>query len=341
MRITSPTRGPSEDQFERNLRPKKFSEFINQERIKENLKIFTQAAKNRDEPLDHTLLYGPPGLGKTTLAHIIAREMEVEITCISGPVLQKPRDLAGLLTKLNRCDVIFIDEIHRINKDVEEYLYQAMEDFHINIMIDSGPNARSIKINLQPFTLVGATTRAGLLSSALRSRFGYIPRLSYYQPDDLKLIVKRSSGLIDVDITDDAASEIAKRSRGTPRIANRLLRRIRDFAEIKAEGNINLEIARYGLGQLEVDRKGLDIMDKAILKSIIEKFSGGPVGLKTLATSVGEKPETIEEVFEPYLIISGLLKRTSQGREVTKLAYEHFEIEPPSQEKGQSSLFNQ
>ncbi len=328
MRITSPSKDPTDAQYEKSLRPRSFAEFINQDKVKENLEVFTKAAKKREDPLDHVLLFGPPGLGKTTLAHIISREMGVDITAVAGPVLQRPRDLAGILTKLHRFDVLFIDEIHRVNKDVEEYLYQAMEDFSINIMIDSGPAARSIEINLQPFTLVGATTRTGLLSAPLRSRFGYIPRLDHYQPKDLSQIIKRSSLILDVKISDDASDEIAKRARGTPRIANRLLRRVRDFAEVKGKGKIDLEITKYALKQLEVDTRGLDIMDIAVLKSIIEKFNGGPVGLKTLATSVGEKAETIEEVFEPYLIISGFLKRTPQGREATPLAYEHLKIKP-------------
>ncbi|MEJ2354508.1 MAG: Holliday junction branch migration DNA helicase RuvB [candidate division WOR-3 bacterium] len=329
MRITSPSKDPVDAQYEKSLRPQSFKEFINQERVKENLKVFTKAAKKREDPLDHVLLFGPPGLGKTTLAHIIAREMGVEIISVAGPVLQRPRDLAGILTKLHRFDVLFIDEIHRVNKDVEEYLYQAMEDFAINIMIDSGPAARSIEINLQPFTLVGATTRPGLLSAPLRSRFCYMPRLNHYEPEDLSQIIGRSSTILDIKVSDDASDEIAKRARGTPRIANRLLRRVRDFAEVKGKGEIDLEITRYALEQLEVDTRGLDVMDKAILKSIIEKYSGGPVGLKTLATSVGEKAETIEEVFEPYLIVSGFLKRTPQGREATALAYEHLKIKTP------------
>jgi Holliday junction DNA helicase RuvB len=328
MRITSPSKDPTDAQYEKSLRPRSFSEFINQDKVKENLEVFTKAAKKREGPLDHVLLFGPPGLGKTTLAHIISREMGVDITAVAGPVLQRPRDLAGILTKLHRFDVLFIDEIHRVNKDVEEYLYQAMEDFSINIMIDSGPAARSIEINLQPFTLVGATTRTGLLSAPLRSRFGYIPRLDHYQPKDLSQIIKRSSLILDIKVSDDASDEIAKRARGTPRIANRLLRRVRDFAEVKGKGEIDLEITKYALKQLEVDTRGLDIMDIAILKSIIEKYGGGPVGLKTIATSVGEKAETIEEVFEPYLIISGFLKRTPQGRQVTPLAYEHLKIKP-------------
>lgn len=339
MRITSPARNPSELQYEKSLRPKSFHEFINQDKIKENLKIFSSAAKKRDEPLDHILLYGPPGLGKTTLAHIIAVELGVDITSISGPILNKPKDLAGILTRLKARDVLFIDEIHRINKDVEEYLYQGMEDFRIDIMIDSGPNARSIKINLQPFTLIGATTRSGLLSSALRSRFGYIPRISYYDPESLNLIVQRSASILNIPVSEKASREIANRSRGTPRIANRLLRRIRDFSEIKGKGKVDIDITQYGLSQLEVDKLGLDIMDKAILRSIIDKFNGGPVGLKTLSTSVGEDSETIEEVFEPYLILSGLIKRTAQGRKATPLAYKHFKISQLTTEKKRKKFF--
>jgi Holliday junction DNA helicase RuvB len=339
MNVTSPSLDPIDVQYERSLRPRCFSDFINQNRVKENLEVFTKAAKKREEPLDHILLFGPPGLGKTTLAYIIAREMEVDITSVAGPILQKPRDLAGILTKLHRFDVLFIDEIHRVNKDVEEYLYKAMEDFSINIMIDTGPAARSIEINLQPFTLVGATTRTGLLSSALRSRFGYTPRLNHYNWEDLSQIINRSSTILDIKITGEALDEIARRSRGTPRVANRLLRRVRDFAEVKEKKEIDLEITKYALEQLEVDARGLDIMDIAILKSIIEKFNGGPVGLKTLATSVGEKAETIEEVFEPFLIICGFLKRTPQGREATPLAYEHLNLSPPKEKGKSKTLF--
>jgi Holliday junction DNA helicase RuvB len=339
MRATSPSLDPIDAQYEKSLRPRNFSEFINQLRVKENLEVFTKAAKKRDEPLDHILLFGPPGLGKTTLAYIIAKEMGVDITSVAGPILQKPRDLAGILTKLHRFDIFFIDEIHRVNKDVEEYLYKAMEDFSINIMIDTGPAARSIEINLQPFTLVGATTRTGLLSSALRSRFGYTPRLNHYEWEDLSQIIKRSSTILEIKITDESLHEIAKRSRGTPRVANRLLRRVRDFAEVKGKGEIDLDITKYALEQLEVDARGLDIMDIAILKNIIEKFNGGPVGLKTLATSIGENAETIEEVFEPYLIICGFLKRTPQGREATSLAYEHLKLSSPKDKRKNKTLF--
>jgi len=270
------------------------------------------------------LFLGPPGLGKTTMANIISKELGVNIISISGPVLMKPRDLAGVLTKLKKFDVLFIDEIHRINKQVEEYLYQAMEDYRIDLIIDSGPQARALKLNLQPFTLIGATTRSGLLTSALRSRFGYTPRIDYYETKDLKKIIQRSARILNIEIDDEGAEEIARRSRGTPRIANRLLRRIRDFAEVKGKGKITKEITRYGLEMLEVDEEGLDPLDKLILKTIIEKFKGGPVGLNTLATAIGEDAETIEEVFEPYLIMRGFLERTSRGRVATELAYKHL-----------------
>ena len=302
--------------------------------MKENLSVFVEATKKRKEPLDHILLFGPPGLGKTTLAHIIANELGVNIISVSGPVLIKPRDLAGILTKLSRFDVLFIDEIHRIGKQVEEYLYQAMEDFAIDIVIDTGPHARSIKLNLQPFTLIGATTRSGLLTSALRSRFGYTPRLAYYSPQHLSGIVKRSAGILGIDIDTDGAMEIARRSRGTPRIANRLLKRVRDFAEVKGKGRIDKDIVLFSLEKLEVDEEGLDSMDKNILQTIIEKFKGGPVGLNTIATAVGEDPGTIEDVYEPYLIMRGFLKRTSRGRMATELAYKHLGYRISTEKRG-------
>lgn len=302
--------------------------------MKENLSVFVEATKKRKEPLDHILLFGPPGLGKTTLAHIIANELGVNIISVSGPVLIKPRDLAGILTKLSRFDVLFIDEIHRIGKQVEEYLYQAMEDFAIDIVIDTGPHARSIKLNLQPFTLIGATTRSGLLTSALRSRFGYTPRLDYYSPQHLSGIVKRSAGILGIDIDTDGAMEIARRSRGTPRIANRLLKRVRDFAEVKGKGRIDKDIVLFSLEKLEVDEEGLDSMDKNILQTIIEKFKGGPVGLNTIATAVGEDPGTIEDVYEPYLIMRGFLKRTSRGRMATELAYKHLGYRISTEKRG-------
>ncbi len=302
--------------------------------MKENLSVFVEATKKRKEPLDHILLFGPPGLGKTTLAHIIANELGVNIISVSGPVLIKPRDLAGILTKLSTFDVLFIDEIHRVGKQVEEYLYQAMEDFAIDIVIDTGPHARSIKLNLQPFTLIGATTRSGLLTSALRSRFGYTPRLDYYSPQHLSGIVKRSAGILGIDIDTDGAMEIARRSRGTPRIANRLLKRVRDFAEVKGKGRIDKDIVLFSLEKLEVDEEGLDSMDKNILQTIIEKFKGGPVGLNTIATAVGEDPGTIEDVYEPYLIMRGFLKRTSRGRMATELAYKHLGYRISTEKRG-------
>ncbi len=324
MRVTVPERSPGEKEFEERLRPLSFDEFIGQDRIKENLRVFVEAAKKRKEPLDHILFFGPPGLGKTTLAYIIAKELGVDIVCVSGPVLEKPRDLAGILTNLKEGDVLFIDEIHRMHRSVEEYLYPAIEEFVIDIVLDSGPHARSIRINLNRFTLIGATTRTGLLTGALRSRFGYIARLEYYPPPDLKRIVMRSSRILGIKIDEKSAEEIARRSRGTPRIANRLLRRIRDYAEVKGKGVIDLEITRYALKMLDVDERGLDLMDRLILKTIIEKFNGGPVGLSTLALAVGEKEETIEEVFEPFLILEGFIQRTPRGRKATELAYQHF-----------------
>jgi Holliday junction DNA helicase RuvB len=314
----------NELEIEARLRPAEFAGFDGQEKIVKNLKIFVEAARLRDEALDHVLLHGPPGLGKTTLAHIIANEMEVGIKITSGPVLDKPGDLAGLLTGLEEGDVLFIDEIHRLSPIVEEYLYSAMEDYCIDIMIDKGPAARSVQLTLQPFTLIGATTRSGLLTGPLRARFGINSLLEYYDADVLTGIVKRSSGILKVEIKDDAAYEIASRSRGTPRIANALLRRIRDFAQVKGNGIIDMEITRYGLDALNIDRSGLDEMDNKILNTIIDKFQGGPVGLNTIATAVGEEAGTIEEVYEPFLIKEGYIKRTPRGREVTRIAYEHL-----------------
>jgi len=314
----------SDPEVEARLRPTNFSDFDGQKKIVENLKIFVEAARLRDEALDHVLLHGPPGLGKTTLAHIIANEMEVGIKITSGPVLDKPGDLAGLLTGLEEGDVLFIDEIHRLSPIVEEYLYSAMEDYFIDIMIDKGPAARSVQLTLQPFTLIGATTRSGLLTSPLRARFGINSLLEYYDADVLTGIVKRSSGILKVEIRGDAAVEIASRSRGTPRIANALLRRIRDFAQVKGSGIIDMEITKYGLDALNIDRLGLDEMDNKILTTIIDKFQGGPVGLNTIATAVGEEAGTIEEVYEPFLIKEGYIKRTPRGREVTRNAYEHL-----------------
>lgn len=314
----------NELEVEARLRPEQFADFDGQEKIVRNLKIFVEAARLRDEALDHVLLHGPPGLGKTTLAHIIANEMEVGIKITSGPVLDKPGDLAGLLTGLEEGDVLFIDEIHRLSPIVEEYLYSAMEDYCIDIMIDKGPSARSVQLTLQPFTLIGATTRSGLLTGPLRARFGINSLLEYYDAEILTGIVKRSSGILKVEIKDDAAVEIASRSRGTPRIANALLRRIRDFAQVKGSGIIDMEITRYGLDALNIDRSGLDEMDNKILNTIIDKFQGGPVGLNTIATAVGEEAGTIEEVYEPFLIKEGYIKRTPRGREVTRIAYEHL-----------------
>jgi Holliday junction DNA helicase RuvB len=321
---------PIEKEIERALRPLSFDDFSGQAKILENLKVFVQAARQRDEPLDHVLLHGPPGLGKTTLSNIIANELKANIKITSGPVLDKPSDLAGLLTNLDKKDVLFIDEIHRLNPIVEEYLYSAMEDYKIDIMLDSGPNARTIQITLNPFTLIGATTRSGLLTAPLRARFGITARLEYYDADLLTKIIKRSCAILQTPIADEAAFEIARRSRGTPRIANNLLRRTRDFAQVKGDGKITVEIARIALNALEVDEHGLDDMDNRILMTIIEKFKGGPVGITTIATAVGEEAETIEEVYEPFLIQEGYLKRTSRGREATEQAYKHLKITPPS-----------
>ena len=323
---------PEELDVEKQLRPLSFDDFTGQDQVLENLQIFVQAANGRNEALDHTLFHGPPGLGKTTLAYILANELEVGIKVTSGPVLDKPGDLAGLLTNLEERDVLFIDEIHRLSPIVEEYLYSAMEDYKIDIMIESGPNARSVQLNLNPFTLIGATTRSGLLTAPMRARFGIQSRLQYYKTDLLTTIVQRSASILNVPIAMEAAIEIAGRSRGTPRIANALLRRVRDFAQIKGDGKIDIKIAKFALEALNVDAHGLDEMDNKILTTIIDKFKGGPVGISTIATAVSESTETIEEVYEPFLIQQGFIMRTPRGREVTEQAYKHLgKIKGPTQ----------
>ena len=324
----------NEREFENNLRPISFEDFSGQDHVINNLKIFVEAANQRDEALDHTLFHGPPGLGKTTLANILAKELDVEIKVTSGPVLDKPADLAGLLTNLQERDVLFIDEIHRLSPIVEEYLHSAMEDYKIDIMIESGPNARSVEINLNPFTLVGATTRSGLLTAPMRARFGITNRLKYYDSELLSTIIQRSAKILKVSISMEAAIEIASRSRGTPRIANSLLRRVRDFAQIKGNGKIDINITKSSLKALNVDISGLDEMDNKILSTIIDKFAGGPVGITTLATAVSENPETIEEVYEPFLIQQGFIMRTPRGREATELAFKHLNKDFKSSQKG-------
>jgi Holliday junction DNA helicase RuvB len=332
-RVTAPALSTEDLRYDTRLRPTDFSEFVGQDTLVENLKVFIEAARKREEPLDHCLFYGPPGLGKTTLAYIIATEMGSQLVSTSGPVIERPYDLTGILTNLKRGDVLFIDEIHRLQHVVEEYLYPAMEQFSVDIVLDKGPSARSVRLNLKHFTLVGATTRAGLLTSPLRSRFGVAQRLNYYDPDELAHIVLRSAGILEVPIDDDGALEIARRARGTPRIANRLLRRVRDFAEVMGDGRVTATVAHESLLKLEVDERGLDEMDRRIMDAVIHRFSGGPVGIKSLAVAVGEEAETIEEIYEPFLIQEGLLKRTSRGREATPAGLAYFRVEARSTEQ--------
>jgi len=336
--LSSENNSSSKDkEFENILRPKSFCDFLGQEQIISNVKVFVKAAKQRSEPLDHVILHGPPGLGKTTLSHIISNELSTNLKVTSGPVLEKAADLAGLLTNLEEGDVLFIDEIHRLNKVIEEYLYSAMEDFKIDLMIDSGPSARSVQIKLNPFTLIGATTRSGLLSAPLRSRFSINFRLEYYSKDILEKIVNRSAEILDIPVDSKAAKEIAKRSRGTPRILNNLLRRVRDFAEVEGNGKITHDISIKSLDALKIDKKGLDEMDNKIIDAIVNKFNGGPVGIKTIATACGEEANTIEEVYEPFLVQEGYIKRTQKGRVATERSYNHLGINP----KGgfQNSIF--
>jgi Holliday junction DNA helicase RuvB len=328
--VAARTASPQEEALERALRPRRLDEYIGQEKIRDQLGIFIEAAKRREEALDHVLLFGPPGLGKTTLSHILAHELRVNLRQTSGPVLERPGDLAALLTNLEPRDVLFIDEIHRLSPVVEEILYPALEDFQIDIMIGEGPAARSVKIDLPPFTLVGATTRAGMLTNPLRDRFGIVARLEFYSPQELTRIVTRSAELLAIPLADEGALEIARRSRGTPRIANRLLRRVRDYADVRADGNVTLKVADAALSMLDVDRSGLDVMDRKLLATVLDKFGGGPVGVDNLAAAIGEERDTIEDVLEPYLIQQGFLQRTSRGRVATALAYRHFGLATPA-----------
>jgi Holliday junction DNA helicase RuvB len=339
-RIITSALQPDEIPSESNLRPTCFDEYIGQEEVKRNMMVYIEAAKGRADALDHVLFHGPPGLGKTTLAHVIAHELGVNINSTSGPVIERPGDLAAILTSLQPRDVLFIDEVHRLNHVVEEILYPAMEDFQLDIIIGQGPSARTMKIPLPPFTLVGATTRTGLLTPPLRERFGVIQRVDFYLPEDLQKIIARSARILEIPISEDGASEIARRSRGTPRIANRILRRVRDFAQVEAEGEITLEVAMYGLRMLDVDDQGLDKMDRNIMLTIIEKFNGGPVGLDTLSAAVCEEKDTIEDVYEPFLIQQGFIKRTPRGRVATQAAYLHFKINIKDEtDDGQKNLF--
>ena len=332
--ITAAATSPNEEAVERALRPQRLEDYVGQQRIREQLEIFIQAARARNEALDHVLLFGPPGLGKTTLAHIIAHEMRVNLRQTSGPVLERPGDLAALLTNLERNDVLFIDEIHRLSPVVEEILYPALEDYQIDIMIGEGPSARSIKLDLPPFTLIGATTRAGMLTNPLRDRFGIVARLEFYNEQEIAAIVARSAGLLKVQVETEGAREIARRSRGTPRIANRLLRRVRDYAQVREGGGIGRDTADRALTMLEVDALGLDVMDRKVLRAIIEKFAGGPVGIESLAAAIGEERDTLEDVIEPFLIQQGLLQRTPRGRIAAVAAYTHFGLAQPTQERG-------
>ena len=338
--VTDPTLLEEESGFDNSLRPRRLDDFVGQDALRENLRIGLEAARARGEAMDHLLLYGPPGLGKTTLAAIVAQELDAPIVFTSGPVLERPGDLAGLLTNLGARGILFVDEVHRLHPTIEEYLYPAMEDYALDIMIDRGPGARSVRLPLEPFTLIGATTRAGLLTSPLRARFGMIHRLDYYQPEELEVIVARSAGILEVEIDDGGRKEIARRARGTPRIANRLLRRIRDYAQVRADGAITAEVARAALDLLEVDTLGLDPMDRRYLEALIVKYKGGPVGLNTLAMTVSEEPETLEDVYEPFLLQQGFIARTARGRVAAPLAYRHLGIAPGTDGARQEDIFD-